>query len=82
MHGDDQVFINIQKFGQHFVGEFRGQNLKIGYCAIGIAHHEVLAGFEQETRRRDIVLRPQAGFQYLVVGEGKRRFGFRVQSLI
>ena len=82
MHGDNQVFVNIQKLGQHFVGQFRGQNLKIGYRAIGIAHHKVLAGFEQETRRRDIVLRPQAGFQYLVVGEGKRRFGFRVQRLI
>ena len=82
VHGDNQVFVNIQKLGQHFVGQFRGQNLKIGYRAIGIAHHKVLAGFEHETRRRDIVLRPQAGFQYLVVGEGKRRFGFRVQRLI
>ena len=82
MHGDNQVFVNIQKLGQHFVGQFRGQNLKIGYCAIGIAHHEILAGFEQETGRCNEILCPQAGFQNLVVGEGKRRFGFRVQRLI
>ena len=43
MNADHQIFVHVQKFGQHLIRQFRGKDVQIGCSTIGIAHHKILA---------------------------------------
>ena len=69
MDADHQIFVHIQKFSQHLIRQFRGKDVQIGCSTIGIAHHKVLAAFEQETGRSNEVLGGHAALQDAVITE-------------
>ena len=71
MNADDQIFVHIQKLSQHLIRQFRGKDVQIGCSTIGIAHHKVLAAFEQETGRSNEVLGGHAALQDAVITEVK-----------
>ena len=69
MDTDDQIFVHIQKLGQHLIRQFRGKDVQIGCSTIGVTHHKVLAAFEQETGRGNEVFRRHAALQDAVIAE-------------
>lgn len=69
MDTDDQIFVHIQKLGQHLIRQFRGKDVQIGCSTIGVTHHKVLAAFEQETGRGNKVFRRHAALQDAVIAE-------------
>ena len=71
MDTDHQIFVHIQKLGQHLIRQFRGKDVQVGCSTVGVAHHKVLAAFEQETGRRNEVLGRHAALQDAVIAEVK-----------
>ena len=69
MNADHQIFVHIQKLGQHLIRQFRGKDVQIGCSAIGVTHHKVLAALEQETGRSNEVLGRHAALQDAVIAE-------------
>ena len=69
MDTDHQIFVHIQKLGQHLIRQFRGKDVQIGCSTIGVTHHKVLAAFEQETGRSNEVLGGHAALQDAVITE-------------
>ena len=69
MNADHQIFVHVQKFGQHLIRQFRGKDVQIGCSTIGVTHHKVLAALEQETGRGNEVLGGHAALQDAVIAE-------------
>ena len=69
MNADHQIFVHVQKLGQHLIRQFRGKDVQIGCSTISIPHHKVLAAFEQETGRGNEVLGGHAALQDAVIAE-------------
>ena len=69
MDADHQIFVHIQKLGQHLIRQFRGQDVQIGCSTVGVTHHKVLAAFEQETGRGNEVFGRHAALQDTVIAE-------------
>ena len=69
MNTDHQIFVHIQELCQNFIRQFRGKDVQIGCSTIGIAHHKVLAAFEQETGRGNEVFGRHAALQDAVIAE-------------
>ena len=69
MNADHQIFVHVQKLGQHLIRQFRGKDVQIGCSTVGVTHHKVLAAFEQETGRRNEVLGGHAALQDAVIAE-------------
>ena len=69
MNADHQIFVHVQKFGQHLIRQFRGKDVKIGCGTIGVTHHKVLAALEQETGRGNEVFGRHAALQDAVIAE-------------
>ena len=69
MDTDHQIFVHIQKLGQHLIRQFRGKDVQIGCSTVGVTHHKVLAAFEQETGRSNEVLGRHAALQDAVIAE-------------
>ena len=69
MDADHQIFVHVQKFGQHLIRQFRSQDVQIRCRTIGIAHHKILAAFEQKTGRGNKVLSGHAALQDTVIAE-------------
>ena len=59
---DDQVLIHVQELGQHFVCQFRRQDLQVAHRPQRFTHPEVPSLFELKARRSHKILRGQAGF--------------------
>ena len=69
MNTDHQIFVHVQKLGQHLIRQFRGQDVQIGCSTIGVTHHKILAAFEQKTGRGNEVLGRHAALQDAVIAE-------------
>ena len=69
MDADHQIFVHVQKLGQHLIRQFRGKDVQIGCSTIGVTHHKVLAALEQETGRGNEVLGGHAALQDAVIAE-------------
>ena len=69
MDADHQIFIHVQKFGQHLIRQFRGKDVQIRCCTVGVTHHKVLTALEQETGRGNEVLGGHAALQDAVIAE-------------
>ena len=69
MNADHQIFVHVQKLGQHLIRQFRGKDVQMGCSTIGVTHHKVLAAFEQETGRGNEVLSGHAALQDAVIAE-------------
>ena len=69
MDTDHQIFVHIQKLGQHLIRQFRGKDIQIGCRTIGVTHHKVLAALEQEAGRGNEVFRRHAALQDAVIAE-------------
>ena len=69
MNADHQIFVHVQKLGQHLIRQFRGKDVQIGCSTIGVTHHKVLAALEQETGRGNEVLCGHAALQDAVIAE-------------
>ena len=69
MNADHQIFVHVQKFGQHLIRQFRGKDVQIGCSTIGVTHHKVLAALEQETGRGNEVFGRHAALQDAVIAE-------------
>ena len=69
MDTDHQIFVHIQKLGQHLIRQFRGKDVQVGCSTVGVAHHKVLAAFEQETGRSNEVFGRHAALQDAVITE-------------
>ena len=82
MDADHQIFVHIQKLGQHLIRQFRGKDVQIGYCADSISHLEVLAVLEQKTGRSNEVLGSHAALQDAVIAELKLPFFLLMEHLV
>ena len=69
MNADHQIFVHVQKFGQHLIRQFRGKDVQIGCSTIGVTHHKILAALEQETGRGNEVFGRHAALQDAVIAE-------------
>ena len=69
MDTNDQIFVHVQKLGQHLIRQFWGKDVQIGCSTIGVPHHKVLAAFEQEAGRSNEVLGGHAALQDAVIAE-------------
>ena len=69
MDTDQQIFVHIQKLGQHLIRQFWGKDVQIGCSTIGVPHHKVLAALEQETGRGNEVFGRHAALQDAVITE-------------
>ena len=69
MNADHQIFVHVQKFGQHLIRQFRGKDVQIGCSTIGVTHHKVLSALEQKTGRGNEVLCGHAALQDAVITE-------------
>ena len=69
MNADHQIFVHVQKFGQHLIRQFRGKDVQIGCSTIGVTHHKILASLEQETGRGNEVFGRHAALQDAVIAE-------------
>ena len=69
MNADHQIFVHVQKFGQHLIRQFRGKDVQIGCSTIGVTHHKVLSALEQKTGRGNEVLGGHAALQDAVITE-------------
>ena len=69
METDHQIFVHIQKLGQHLIRQFRGKDIQIGCSTIGVPHHKILTALEQETGRSNEVLGGHAALQDTVIAE-------------
>ena len=82
MDADHQIFVHIQKLGQHLIRQFRGKDVQIGCCTIGFTHHKVLAALEQETGRGNEVLGRHAALQDAVIAEIKLLLFFLMKGFV
>ena len=69
MDTDHQIFVHIQKLGQHLIRQFRGKDVQVGCCTVGVTHHKVLTAFEQEAGRSNEVFRRHAALQDAIIVE-------------
>ena len=69
MNADHQIFVHVQKFGQHLIRQFRGKDVQIGCSTIGVTHHKILAALEQKTGRGNEVFGRHAALQDAVIAE-------------
>ena len=69
MDADHQIFVHIQKLGQHLIRQFRGKDVQIGCSTVGVTHHKVLSALEQEAGRGNEVFRRHAALQDAVIAE-------------
>ena len=69
MNADHQIFVHVQKFGQHLIRQFRGKDVQIGCSTIGVTHHKVLSALEQKTGRGNEVLCGHTALQDAVIAE-------------
>ena len=69
MDADHQIFVHIQKLGQHLIRQFRGKDVQIGCSTIGVTHHKILAALEQKTGRGNEVFGRHAALQDAVIAE-------------
>ena len=69
MNADHQIFVHVQKLGQHLIRQFRGKDVQIGCSTIGVTHHKILAALEQETGRGNEVLCGHTALQDAVIAE-------------
>ena len=69
MDTDHQIFVHIQKLGQHLIRQFRGKDVQVGCCTVGVTHHKVLSALEQKTGRGNEVLCGHTALQDAVIAE-------------
>ena len=82
MNADHQIFVHVQKFGQHLIRQFRGKDVQIGCSTIGVTHHKILAALEQETGWGNEVLCGHAALQDAVIAEIKLLLFFLMKGFV
>ena len=82
MDTDHQIFVHIQKLGQHLIRQFRGKDVQVGCCTVGVTHHKVLSALEQKTSRGNEVLCGHTALQDAVIAEIKLLLFFLMKGFV
>ena len=78
----DQVFIHIQKFCQHLIGQLRGKDLQERYCSNGISHLKCFSIPEDKTGGSHIILCGKSCPQHGVVIKAEIHCLIRIKGLV
>ena len=82
MDTDHQIFVHIQKLGQHLIRQFRGKDVQVGCCTVGVTHHKVLSALEQKTGRGNEVLCGHTALQDAFIAEIKLLLFFLMKGFV